>query len=73
MRVDIERVRKLKAEIAEINRIPLDELEIYENGVRVEIPEPVLRDWKFVGLSNVALMEVEYWKEDEHARKIFGL
>lgn len=58
MRVDIERVKDIEAELKAINDIPLDKLEVYENGERIILPEKLIADWRFTGLSNVSLLEM---------------
>ena len=65
MRIDIERVRELLEAIAEINRAPLEEIEVYENGEKVDIPTVCLEDWKFTGLGNINFIEMEPWKDTE--------
>jgi hypothetical protein len=57
MRVDIERIRKLRAELDEINAIDLKELQLFENGQPVTIQPATIEWWKFVGLSNMSFLE----------------
>ena len=63
MRVDIERVRELLAEIAAINRVDLEAIEVYEHGEPVAISKEAIEDWRFVGLSNMTFLEIEAWKD----------
>jgi len=58
MRIDIERVKAIEAELKAINAIPLKELEVYENGNQVVLPEILIESWRFTGLSNVSLLEM---------------
>ena len=68
MRVDVERVHALKEELAVINRTPLEEIEVYEDGKRVDIPQDVIDDWKFIGLNNSDFVNMEFWKGAEEGR-----
>lgn len=58
MRVDIERIKAIEAELKTINAVPLKDLEIYENGNQVALPENLIESWRFTGLSNVSLLEM---------------
>jgi hypothetical protein len=58
MRVDIERIKAIEAELKVINDTPLKELEIYENGEQVVLPEKLIADWRFTGLCNTSLLEM---------------
>jgi hypothetical protein len=57
MRVDIERIRKLRAELEEINAIDLKDLQLFENNQPVTIQPKTIEWWKFVGLSNMSFLE----------------
>lgn len=52
VRVDVERVRALKAELAAINQLELDQIEFYENGQPMKVDPESLEWWKFTGLNN---------------------
>jgi len=53
MKVTIEYVSWLMEEKSKINRVPLKDLEIFENGMKLDIPRKVIDDFDFTGLSNV--------------------
>ena len=53
MKVCIEYVSWLMEEKSKINRVPLEDLEIFENGMKLDIPQKVIDDFDFTGLSNV--------------------
>ncbi len=64
MIIDIEEVRKLLDRKNEINRCPLKEIQWRENGEILQIPDEILASWKFMGLSNIMFIELDYYKED---------
>jgi tyrosine-protein phosphatase YwqE len=65
MRVDIERVRELKAELRKINDCKLEDLQIFESGKEV-VPNPeLLASWKYTGLNNTDYILMEYYKEGD--------
>ena len=53
MQIAIEYVQWLMEEKSKINRVPLEDLEIFENGMKLNIPKKVIDDFDFTGLSNV--------------------
>lgn len=64
MRVDIERIKALKAEFDEINKMDLDQIQFYEKGNHIEISQEQINEWKFIGLSNVYFILDEFYKMD---------
>lgn len=65
MRVDVERVRELRKELREINKLDIRDIEFYENGQKIVVPEATWWAWEFIGLNNTDFVEVEFWKEKE--------
>jgi len=53
MKIAVEYVKWLMEERSKINRVPLKDLEIFENGMKLDIPRKVIDDFDFTGLSNV--------------------
>lgn len=51
-RVDVERVRELRAELDAINAVPLDRLDLYEHGKKLKIHDTLLHEWMFTGYCN---------------------
>lgn len=62
MRVDVEEVRALIEKYREMQRIKVHEVELYENGVKVEVPQQYKDDWKFCGLGFCGYIEFEFYK-----------
>lgn len=53
MQIAIEYVNWLMEERSKINRVALEDLEIFENGRKLDIPQKVIDDFGLTGLSNV--------------------
>lgn len=51
VRIDVERVQKLKQEIKAINALELEDIEIFKDGKLIEISDYEKEEWKFIGLS----------------------
>lgn len=62
MRIDVERIIALKAELRAMNDVLLEHWEIYENGVRVEVAKEAIEEWKYMGLNNVEFVTTEAYK-----------
>lgn len=62
MRIDVEKIIALKDELRAMNRIPLDQWELYENGERVEVAKEVIEEWKFMGLNNTDFVDSGFYK-----------
>jgi len=61
-RVDIKHIHYLQEEIAKINRLDLDDIDFYEDGKKVEIHEKAIKDFKFMGLTNINFITAEIYK-----------
>jgi hypothetical protein len=53
MQIAVEYIRWLVEERAKINRVPLESIEFFENGMKLDISPEVLEEWRFVGLNNI--------------------
>ena len=53
MKIAIEYVHWIMEEKSKINRANLHDLELFENGMKLDIPKKVLDDFELTGLSNV--------------------
>jgi len=62
MKVAVEYIQWLIDERAKINRLDLEELEFYENGMRVEIDEQITKDFIFTGLNNIDFISSGFYK-----------
>lgn len=52
MKVTIEEILEMQKRRSEINSFDIKDIEWYENGVKVEVPNEYLDEWRFTGLSN---------------------
>ena len=57
--INIEEVRALQERRREINKIDLNDIDFYENGVMVTPTKEALEEWRFTGLSNIDFVEME--------------
>ncbi len=64
MKVDIETIRELKRKLDEINSVPFEDIEFFENGKRVGFDKNVVADWKFIGLNNVDFITTGHYKSE---------
>ncbi len=53
MKIAIEYVEWLMEEKSKINRQKLGDIELFENGMKLDIPQKVIDDFELTGLSNV--------------------
>lgn len=69
MQIAKEYVEWLMDEKSKINQVALEDLEIFENGMKLDIPQKVIGDFGFTGLSNVDFILSDYLdvKKDEQA------
>lgn len=65
MKVAIEWVQYLMEERAKINHLELCDIEFYEKGVKLDIPEEVIKDFEFTGLNNIDFVWSEFYNEKQ--------
>lgn len=61
-RVDVEDVLRIDKERRKINRISLEDIEWYENGVKLDISNEVLENFRFTALSNMDFIIFNVYK-----------
>ncbi len=73
MKIAIEYIQFLQYEFKKINQTPLDQIEFFENGMKVEVDKKHLEEFEFIGLNNTEFiltgfylkgMEPIKWKQD---------
>lgn len=64
MKIAIEYVEWLIEEKSKINRVPLKDLELFENGMKLDIPKKVIDDFDYTGLSNVDFILSDFRNKD---------
>lgn len=65
-RIDVEEIIKLKNRIFEINKLDLENIDFYENDVKIEIYQSLLDSWDYIGLSNTDFIHTNYYKQDRN-------
>ena len=61
--VVVEEVMKLQEARGKINRIPVLEMEVWENGQKIEISDEIRKEFDFVGLSGMDFITSGFYKE----------
>ena len=62
MKIAVEYIRWLQNERLKINKVPLDEIEFYENGMKIVIDKTKIEDFKFIGLANIDFVLSDFYK-----------
>jgi len=70
-RVNLEKVKELRAAIDEINAIPITDLVLYEDGKEVVITDELREDLRFMGMTTFSLLEM--WPIEIEKVKTYGL
>lgn len=65
-RIDLNDVRLVLRMKELINGDSLDNIEWYDNGVKLEVPEDDIEEWKYVGLSNLAFAEIKLLSQEQY-------
>jgi hypothetical protein len=61
MRIDVETVQEIHRQLEEINSHKMNDIEWFENGVKLNITPEILEDWRFVGMSNESFVALKFW------------
>lgn len=67
MQVAVEYIKWLQEERAKINRVPLEEIEFFENGMKLDIPKEIIEKFDFTGLNNIDFIWSDFYKENDNA------
>ena len=62
MKINIEDIQKNLDKRKEWNLFPLDKIEFYENGIKLEIPKDAIIQFEKIGLNNVDFITSGYYK-----------
>ncbi len=63
VKIDIERIKALKKELSDFNKLRLQDIEFYENGKKLDIKSELVKEFEFIGLNNVDFIMTEFYKE----------
>jgi len=64
MRVNLEEVQKNLNQRSKWNSTPLEEIEFYERGVKIEIPKEIINQFERTGLNNIDFISSGYYKRE---------
>lgn len=62
MKVDIEKLIEAKKVLTDFNKLDLKDVELYENGIKINLNEEILNEISFTGLNNSDLIIYEFYK-----------
>jgi hypothetical protein len=62
VRVNVEDIILLIAKYRAAQNLSVHEVELYEGGVKIDVPQQVKDDWKFCGLGFCNYIELEVYK-----------
>jgi hypothetical protein len=68
--VNIEDVWNMMKRRQRINHPPLEEIEWYQNGKKVEINKDVMEHFAFTGLNNIDFITTGYYKKKKAEERI---
>ena len=60
MKIAVEYIKWLQAERERINKVPLDEIQFFRNGILVDVDRRGLEDFQFTGLNNIDFITTGY-------------
>jgi hypothetical protein len=63
VRVDVERILALKAELREINNVDLKDIEFFQNGEPLKISPLAVEDFRFIGMNNTDFITSGFYKD----------
>jgi len=61
MRIDLEEIRELVKRRKEINSIPLEKIEWFEDGKPVKIDKRIVENFLITGLNNIDFITSNYY------------
>ena len=64
MRVNLEEIVKNLAQRKKWNSTPLEEIEFYERGVKIEIPKETIDAWMMTGFNNIDFISSGYYRRE---------
>ena len=70
-RIDIELIDAVQAFRRYIHKLALSEIDFYENGEKLDIPEELVDEFELTGLNNIDFITTGYYKKDEATTPLF--
>ena len=69
-RVDVEYIHWLKSQIRQINSLDLDNIEFYENDVKLDIKKDVKDEFGLTGLNNCDFITGNFYKGIDNQEQV---
>lgn len=63
-RVDVEDIQDILRRRAAFNHLDLNDIDFYEDGKKLEIPNSLINHFHFTGLANIDFIASDFYKED---------
>ena len=67
VKLDVDEVKEIHRQWDEINKLNVEDIELYKNGEQVIIPSSIIEEWRFVGLGLGYFIVDELYKEENWA------
>ncbi len=62
-RIDIELIDAVQAFRQYVHKLTLDDIDFYENGEKVDIPQELVDEFELTGLNNIDFITSNYYKK----------
>ncbi len=63
MKRSVEYIRWLRDEQLKINLEQLEDIEFFEDGMKLDIPKEIIDEFGFVGLNNIDFIMTDFYKK----------
>lgn len=67
--VHMERFKELIEELRYYDAVPIEGLDIYEDGRKVEVDPRFYEEWSFCGMNNRDFLKMEIWKDEDFLKR----
>lgn len=64
MKINIEEIHQMLARRREINSVRLEDIEWYENGVKLSIDKQLIDRYRFIGMTNMDFIATDFYKQN---------
>lgn len=62
MQVAVEYIKWIQEERTKVNRAKLEDIEFFENGMKIDIPKEVIDKFELTGLNNIDFIWSGFYK-----------
>jgi len=63
--VNIAKIKEAIKIISEFNKLRLRDIEFVENGIIIEVPDKILKEWSYTGLNNKDFIDCDCYLEKD--------